>query len=285
MKQYSAYRDKNELEGNFIKYLKLKRYSKSSVDTYSSVIKQLLSSLSITDPSLIGIKHIEDFLTKRVIDDKISFSTQKQIIGAFKLFFNSFLDKNFQIDYLYPDRYEKRLPNVLSMQEVQNILSNTSNLKHKTILTTIYACGMRMEEALNLKIKDIDSDRMNIKIINSKGNKDRYVPLSEKLLLLLRDYYKNYKPKEFVFEGARGGKYSPTSVRSIFKRAVNKSNIKKKVTVHTLRHSYATHLIENGYDIRLIQDLLGHQSIKTTQIYTHITEISRSKLMSPLDLI
>jgi site-specific recombinase XerD len=126
---------------------------------------------------------------------------------------------------------------------------------------------------------------MNLKVVNSKGNKDRYVPLSHKLLDLLREYYKKYRPIDYVFEGQNGGKYSATSVRQLYKRAVKKSGINKKVTVHTLRHSFATHLIENGYDIRIIQELMGHNSIKTTQIYTHITQISRSKLQSPLDLI
>lgn len=157
------------------------------------------------------------------------------------------------------------------------------NLKHKTIITAIYSAGLRISEAVNLKVNDIDSGRMVIRISGAKGYKDREVMLSEKLLVLLRAYYKKYKPTDWLFEGQKGGKYSTTSIQKVFKRALLKAKIPKNATVHTLRHSFATHLLENGTDIKFIQEFLGHNSIKTTQIYTHLSNSSKSTIKSPLD--
>ncbi|MCX7611554.1 MAG: tyrosine-type recombinase/integrase [Ignavibacterium sp.] len=171
----------------------------------------------------------------------------------------------------------------MSKEEVQKLISSTINIKHKAILCTIYSCGMRLSECLNLKIKDVQSDKMIIKIEQSKGKKDRYVPLSNSLLLLLREYYKIYHPKVYLFEGDKGNQYSARSVQNIFKNGLKKAGINKNFSVHSLRHSFATHLLESGTDIRIIQELLGHQNIRTTQIYTHISSISIQKVKNPLD--
>ena len=173
----------------------------------------------------------------------------------------------------------------MAKQDVIRLINNPTNLKHKTILTGIYSAGLRISEIIKLNVNDIDSNRMIIKIKGAKGYKDREVMLSETFLTLLRQYYKVYRPKEWLFEGQRGGQYSTTSIQKIFKKALKNTNIKQRATVHTLRHSFATHLLENGTDIRFIQEFLGHNSIKTTQIYTHITKNNKSKIKSPLDLL
>ena len=147
----------------------------------------------------------------------------------------------------------------------------------------IYSAGLRISECINLKIKDIDSNRMQIRVEQSKGKKDRYTLLSTKTLLILRDYFKTYRPKEFLFEGQDGGYYSTRSIQNIFRDAVEKTKIKKKVSVHSLRHSFATHLLENGTNLRYIQSLLGHSNSKTTEIYTHVTTKGFEQLKSPLD--
>jgi site-specific recombinase XerD len=177
----------------------------------------------------------------------------------------------------------KKLPDVLSLEEVKQIIDSIDNLKHKTIISLIYSCGLRISECINLKSSDIDSKRMLIKIVQSKGNKDRYLQLSPKLLELLRIYFKSYNPNENLFQGQFRDEYSARSIQNILKRALHKCNIKKRITVHSLRHSFATHLLEQGTDIRIIQEILGHKDIRTTQIYTHISKTKLSQIKNPFD--
>ena len=167
--------------------------------------------------------------------------------------------------------------------DISKILEATKNLKHKTILLLIYSAGLRLNELLELRIGDIDSEAMRIHIRFGKGKKDRYVMLSENVLELLREYYKVYKPNDYLIEGQNGGKYSPKSVQSVFKKSLQKSVVNKRATVHTLRHSFATHLLDDGTDIRYIQELLGHKRLETTQIYTHVSSHSINKIKSPAD--
>ncbi|WKU18568.1 tyrosine-type recombinase/integrase [Advenella alkanexedens] len=180
---------------------------------------------------------------------------------------------------------EKTLPVVMSEEETIRVLRAIENVKHKAILMTIYSAGLRISECINLKIKDIDSKRMQIRIEQSKGKRDRYTILSEKTLIILRTYFMEYKPKDYLFEGQKGGAYSSRSIQNIFKAAVLKAKIQKEVTVHTLRHSFATHLLENGTSLCYIQSLLGHSSSKTTEVYTHITTKGMEQLKSPMDLL
>ena len=182
-------------------------------------------------------------------------------------------------------RREKMLPVVLSEEEVRTIIDKAKNIKHKCILMLIYSGGLRLSEVTNLKIGDVDSKRMQIMIKNAKGKKDRYTILSKKALECLREYYKLFKPKIWLFEGAGGGQYSERSVQLIFKGLLNQTDIAKYATVHTLRHSFATHLLENGTDLRYIQELLGHSSPKTTQVYTHVSTKAIKDIISPLDRI
>lgn len=181
---------------------------------------------------------------------------------------------------------EKTLPSVLSTQEVIDILKQTENIKHKAILMTIYSAGLRISESINLKFKDIDSDRMQIRVEQGKGKVDRYSLLSVRTLMILREYYKQYRPTVWLFEGVKKGEqYSTRSIQQVFQDAVHKAGITKDVSVHTLRHSFATHLLENGTDLRYIQSLLGHANSKTTEIYTHITTKGFDQIKSPMDTL
>jgi site-specific recombinase XerD len=177
------------------------------------------------------------------------------------------------------------LPIVLSEDEVKSMINNLENIKHKCVIMMIYSGGLRISELINLKITDIDSKRMQVFIKNAKGKKDRYTLLSSKALAFLREYFLIYKPKNWLFEGMNKEKYSERSIQNIFKRALKASRINKVATVHTLRHSFAIHLLENGTDLRYIQALLGHSSAKTTQIYTHVSTRAISEIVNPLDKI
>jgi site-specific recombinase XerD len=178
---------------------------------------------------------------------------------------------------------EKKLPIVLSAEEVTTLLSSIDNLKHKCIIWLIYSAGLRISEAVYLTVDDIDFDRMQIHIRKAKGKKDRCSILSRKAADIIQQYLKEYQPAKWLFQGQKGGNYTVKSIQMIFHKALDKTSIKKHATVHTLRHSFATHLLENGTDLRYIQELLGHSNSKTTEIYTHVTRISLQKIQSPLD--
>ncbi len=205
-------------------------------------------------------------------------------MNAIKLYFKTVRETKIDIDKVHRPKIEKLLPNVLSKEEIKLILEAHSNIKHKTMLSLIYSCGLRRSELLNLKPKDIDSKRNIVIIRQSKGKKDRITPLSPKILDLLREYYKIYQPEIYLFEGQKSGTlYSEQSLQSVLKQALQKVKIKKPVTLHWLRHSYATHLLESGTDLRYIQELLGHKSSKTTEIYTHVSTKSLQQIKSPFD--
>ncbi len=213
----------------------------------------------------------------------IGTSYQNQLINAIKFYYEHVLKRPRQVYYLERPKKEKRLPGVLSLNEVQCLLGKIRNTKHFAIISLIYSSGLRISELINLKISDIDSNRMHVRVVQSKGKKDRMTLLSEKMLNLLREYFKEYKPKYWLFEGQTGGKYSKSSIQKIFQRAKAKAGIRKYATIHTLRHSFATHLLEAGTDLRYIQELLGHGSSKTTEIYTHVSTRKLSGIRSPFD--
>jgi integrase/recombinase XerD len=218
-----------------------------------------------------------------VNERNISGSYQNQSINAIKFYYERVIGGQRKIYTIDRPRKEKMLPEVLSEEEMVKILNATQNLKHKAILMTIYSAGLRISELINLRIKDIDSKRMQIRVEQAKGKKDRYTLLGTKTLEVLRKYVAEYKPKVWLFEGVKGEQYSTSSIQANLKIAVDKVGINKRITVHTLRHSFATHLLEAGTDIRYIQSLLGHSSGKTTEIYTHITTKGFDQIKSPLD--
>lgn len=259
------------------------RYSENTQKTYKSMFEEFINYYNELDINDIDEQMIMNFMRYLVIKRKVSTSYQNQSINAIKFYYERVIKGNRKIYLVDRPREEKTLPNVLSEKEISDIFKVTTNLKHKAILMTIYSAGLRISEAIALKIKDIDSQRMQIRVDQSKGKKDRYTLLSTKNLTVLRSYFEAYKPKEYLFEGPNGGKYSERSIQAILKASVKKAKIKKRITVHTLRHSFATHLLENGTDLRYIQSLLGHENSKTTEIYTHITTKGFDKIKSPLD--
>lgn len=268
----------------FKRYLKSKRYSESTIMTYSEALKSFLIYfqnkliVEITNDDLIVYNN--DYILK----NNLSASYQNQIVNAVKLFFKTIHNSKMNTENIHRPKNAKNLPNVLSKEEVFRLIELTKNIKHKTLLALIYSSGLRISEALNMKPKDIDSVRMLIHIKNAKGKKDRYTLLSEKVLLLMREYYTIYKPQEFLFEGQRGGQYNSRSAQVVLQEAAKRAGIIKKISLHTLRHSFATHLLESGTDLRYIQDLLGHSSPKTTMIYTHVSSTSLKNIKNPFDI-
>ena len=268
---------------DFILKLKELRYSLNTEKTYKFALEDYLNYHHTIDIEKLNEGHIQSFLRHLVMERNVSSSYQNQAINAIKFYYERVLGGQRKTYFIDRPKKEKTLPVVLSEEEILLILRSVSNLKHKAILMVIYSAGLRISECINLKIKDIDSNRMQIRVDQSKGRKDRYTLLATKTLHVLRDYFKEYRPKEFLFEGQDVGCYSTRSIQNIFRDAVEKTKIKKKVSVHSLRHSFATHLLENGTNLRYIQSLLGHSNSKTTEIYTHVTTKGFEQLKSPLD--
>ena len=207
------------------------------------------------------------------------------IINALKFYYGEVLEKNFIFEVKRPKK-DKKLPVVLSKEKVKRILDVTTNIKHKAILMLMYSGGLRVGEIVRLKLENIDHERSLIHIKGSKGRKDRYTILSKRVLVVLRKYYNQYRPEKWLFEGAIPGKHISTrAVQAIFKHACEKAGIKKEVSAHSLRHSFTTHLLESGIDLRYIQEILGHKSSKTTEIYTHVSKTGIARIRSPLDTI
>ena len=266
----------------FKKWLEQKRLSPNTVDTYVDVTKQFLRYSKLKGFSTPSTKLIEAFNYDYIVAPKKSISYQNQCINGIKHYLR-YKGHTSETQELERPKKPKKLPEVLSKEEVKQLLESTQNLKHKTLLALIYSSGLRIGEALSLKLTDIDSKRMLIHIKSAKGKKDRYTLLSESFLELLRAYYRHYKPKDFLFEGQEGQQYSTASSQKMLKQAIKRCNINKHVTLHTLRHSFATHLLESGTDLRYIQSLLGHNSPKTTMIYTHVSETSIRNIKNPFD--
>lgn len=258
-------------------------YSNNTKKIYLHFLRLFSIYFKNENLQIIPKEKIESYLFDLIKTQNISYSTQSQFINAIKFYYEKVLEKPKIVYNLPRPQRPKTLPKVLSKNEVKNILNSCKNIKHHCILMLIYSAGLRRGELINLKIVDIDSARMIINIIGAKGKKDRISLLSINMLSLLRKYYKEYKPKEYLFEGAKGGKYSPTSVAKILKKASTNAGIKKNVTPHMLRHSFATHLLEQGTDLRYIQELLGHSSSKTTEIYTHVSKKAIDKINNTVD--
>ena len=269
---------------SFEKWLLSKRYSKSTIKTYCDALRVFFTYHKNISIQHITMQHIIQFNNEYIIGRGLSISYQNQFVNALKLFYLIIRNTNFIIENIARPRREYRLPNVLSKEEVKMLLNILINLKHRTMLCLLYSCGLRSGELLNLQPIHIDSKRNIILIKQSKGKKDRIVPLSSKILEMLREYYRLYKPQTYLFEGQNiGEKYDSRSLQLVLKQAVKKAGIQKPVTLHWLRHSYATHLLESGTDLRYIQELLGHNSSKTTEIYTHVSTKNIQHIKSPFD--
>lgn len=269
---------------SFKNYMNYRRYSQNTIKTYSDALDVFFRFFQNKTIENLTKEDLIQFNTEYILKKNLSSSYQNQIINAIKLFYRNRFNRSMEVDFIQRPRREKRLPNVLSKDEVKSILEAPTNLKHRAMLSLIYACGLRRSELLNLTLKDVLSDRNLLFIQQSKGKKDRVVPIGNKLIEMLRDYYKAFKPKTWLFEGQLPGeKYSERSIQLVLNQAVTKAKINKPVTLHWLRHSYATHLLENGTDLRYIQELLGHSSSRTTEIYTHVSTKSLQQIRSPFD--
>lgn len=268
----------------FKKWLLSRRYSNRTINTYSEALKSFLTFYNEKPIEAITNDDVIRYNNEYILQNNLSSSYQNQMVNAIKLYFATIVESKIEMDKIHRPKREKVLPNVLSKEEVKLILNAHSNIKHKAMLSLIYACGLRCGELLSLQPVHIDSKRNIIIIKNAKGKKDRIVPLSPKILVMLRDYYVTFKPQTYLFEGnIKGQAYDDRSLQQVMKQALKKAGITKPATLHWLRHSFATHLLESGTDLRYIQELLGHNSSKTTEIYTHVSTKSIQQIKSPFD--
>jgi site-specific recombinase XerD len=265
------------------RYLEDRRYSKRTSESYVAHLELIFKYFHEKDPRDINEKDISGFIDDHIIRLGYSASYQNIIISAIKIYFNLCGLRRFDPDSVERPRRSRALPKVFSKEEVMKIFSAARNNKHKLILWIIYSCGLRRSEVINIKLTDLDKDRGILHIREGKGNIDRMVPVPQKVWEKINAYIKGYNPVAYLFEGQAGGKYSVESVYSVFKQSLRRAGIRKDVGVHCLRHSYATHLHESGLDIRYIQELLGHKSTRTTEIYTHVSRRNLFAIRSPIE--
>ena len=269
----------NELK----KELVLRKYSQRTIKPYLYHNREFLH-FSKKNPFKVSNEDIRDYMYHLANDKEVSTSTLNTAINALRFYYGEVLKRGFVYEIKRPKK-DKKLPVVLSQEEVSQILSSVNNIKHKTILMLVYSAGLRVSEVVKLKPADIDAGRRLIHVRGGKGRKDRYTLLSDVAMLSLSEYSDKYKPLKWLFPGARKEKHISTrTVQAIFEQARERAGIEKEVSVHSLRHSFATHLLEGGTDLRYIQELLGHKSSKTTEIYTHVSNRDLNKIKSPLDM-
>lgn len=267
---------------SYIRKLQNCRYSQNTADAYVCCFERFINHYKKHELLNIDEMMIRDYL-QSLLTQGISDSYLNQSINAIKFYYElveGMPNRFYSVDR---PRKKKKLPNILSKEEIKQMINNTPNIKHRCIVGILYASGLRRSEVINLKLQDIDSRRMVVFVEGAKGDKDRLTLLSEAVLKDLRLYFTRYKPVKYLFEGQKNGQYSATSVANIVKTAGIQAGIKKKTTPHMLRHSFATHLLEAGVDLRYIQSLLGHSSSKTTEIYTHVATNMIKTIKSPLD--
>lgn len=266
----------------FERWLTTQKLSANTVTHYAKAVGRFLSYIESTGTTTITARTLERFNYDFIIKERKSVSYQNIIINALKYYFK-YSGREIEIPEIVRPVREKRLPVVLSIEEVKRLIDSATNLKHRTLLSLVYSAGLRISEALSMRHHAVDSERMLIHIVKAKGAKDRYTLLSERLLELLREYYRVYRPATYLFESFPGEPYNVRSAQVVMKTTAKRAKIDKPVTLHTLRHSFATHLLENGTDVRYIQTLLGHSSPNTTMIYTHVSTTNISRIRNPFD--
>jgi integrase/recombinase XerD len=264
--------------------LLLKRYSRRTIKTYKNAFRSFIMHYNDQKPSDLTRQQMDAYILYCIKHKQISESYQDTILSAIKFFYVWVLEgQEYKVEHLLRPKRPQKLPQVMTEAEVTRLLKAIDNLKHQCLMTFVYSAGLRLGEVINISLTDIQTDMNRVFVRKAKGQKDRCTILSPKLVEMLEKYKRIYQPTFWLFEGQTGGQYSERSVQKIFEAARVKSNINPLATTHTLRHSFATHLLENGIDLRAIQELLGHESSKTTEIYTHITKKGFQKIKSPLD--
>lgn len=278
-------KNKIELPDGYSECLIRLRYSESTRITYETQMRKFIEFIAPKSVHEITKEIIDTYMVHLIEKQRVSVSTQNTAINAIKFYLER-VNKQERTFY-YVDRpvKDRLLPTVLSEEEMQQLLYATKNIKHRCIMFLLYSAGLRISELLNLRWKDIDESRMIIYIHGGKGRKDRITLLSKLALDYVKYYLDLYKPKEWLFEGPEGGRYSSRSVNQFIHKYCSLAGIRKRVSAHTLRHSFATHMLERGTDLRYIQTLLGHESSRTTERYTHVTKRGFEKLISPLDYL
>lgn len=263
--------------------LQIRGYSFNTVKQYVYCVRNLVKYFN-QPPDELTIEDINNFQLHLTKERKVAWATFNIYVVAMRHFFLTTLKRDWKTAFIPYQKTGRKLPEIFSSAELSALFKSVSNIKHQVILMTIYSAGLRVSEAVHLRVSDIDSRRMVIRINQGKGNKDRYVPLSQTLLPLLRQYWKIDRPTDWFFQGQNPKKpLTRSTVERVFKKAKKNAGITKKVTVHSLRHSFASHLLENGVDIRTIQQLLGHRSLSSTMIYTHVAKNYINRAGSPLD--
>lgn len=270
----------SEHKQTFIQEMKRRGYRENSVQNYSSCIDVFLSKINKDHPKNINEQDIKNFLSSC-----IKANTQRNYHSAIKLFYDICLNQKQKFKNIPYTKTDKNIPIILSVEEIQKMFDVCENKKHRLILALLYSCSLRVSELINLKWENVDRSRMVIYILNAKGGKDRQVGLNGMLIKMMEDYYKEFKTKFFIFSGQFGEQYSDRSVGQAIKQLANKAGINKRVYTHLIRHCSASHLLDQGTDIHLIQRLLGHSSVKTTSIYLHTSHTTISKINSPLNNI
>ena len=265
--------------------MQYRNYSMRTVKTYTELLVKLERDFQPASLAEVTTEQFKDYLFRRVNNDKISSSMVNQYISVWKILQTDVLKRNIESIKIKRPRREKKLPVVLSQQEVEALIKATRNIKHRALLMLTYSAGLRRQELQFMKPSAIDSEQMRVHVVQGKGKKDRFTLLSPKVLEYLRMYFKIERPKVYLFETQikKGNPLSEQTLNSIIKNSVRKAGIKKRVSFHTLRHCFATHLLEQGVSLRLIQDFLGHVSIHTTAVYLHLANIKTSGIVSPLD--
>lgn len=269
----------------YLESLKLKNYSINTIRTYHNMLLRYFNHFPV-DLSIInsyGAEEINEYHRQMIQCKKYSFSTINQSINAIKYYYKEILQKPLSLEQLNVPKKEKPLPKVLTPDQLSAVISQIDNIKHKSMVLLAYSSGIRIGELLNLKVEDLDFDRRMLHIRGAKGRKDRYSILSNTVIEMLKQYIKAYGPKAYLYEGQHGGRYSNSSVQKLWKRALRAAGISETYNFHCLRHSFATHVLENGTDIRFIQQLLGHRSSRTTEIYTHVSNRYITNIKSPGD--
>ncbi len=264
------------------KYMGSRRYAPASVKSYVGMLRRFVLDTGLMDFQLLSAEDIRQYNIRLVHDQHVSFSHQNQWINAVKVMLHV-VHSTIDLGEIERPIRRQKLPMVLSRHEVAALINCTKNLKHRFLLSFLYGTGLRIGELINLKISDINGDRKMVFVRAGKGLKDRMVPIGDGLLSQAREYYKAYQPKEYLFEGQAGGKYTARSAQQVMQQALDRAGIKKDATLHTLRHSFATHSIESGTQMRYIQTILGHNSPKTTMIYTHVSETALGWIRSPIE--